>query len=518
MKKIYSILTILAAAAGFTNCTKGDLVENKEAGNGGAVVYATTDAATKTTLANDYKVLWSEGDKITFVKDGATNTTYTYTLSSGAGTTSGTFTCAQTPVDGTYTVWYNYDKDEGYWYLQNYVSAADISGAPMKATATVSDGIVSDISFKNEGGILRYTVKGNKTIKSIKVKSASSPYPDVTLDCGTSGVPLTEGGTVFNIVVKPGTYSDVTLTFSATDFTFATKKASSFVVKKNTVSLATFEAADLLFLPAGALKGVFTVGTGADKNEGTDDDVKVRFSQGNLTYDTDDTKWEFYKHQYDYLTGFETSPVSLFPWGYNANNEHIYLGAMSPVTAHPNDGDKLVYDKASSKSPGGGDDWGVAYCESNNITVGIWRMLSKEEWVYLINENGQYDNIRKGKYKLNVTVCGKKSCLVLAPDGWDISSNPLQDVYSTTSSPMTWEQAEAAGLVCLPAAGYYNSGQVSGDESDGYYWSSSADSSDSSYYMYFYSAAVKPDRGDLESMEYSARSRNYSVRLVTEVK
>lgn len=509
MKKINLFLTILAAAAGFTNCSKAELVENKETEKGGSVVYATTDAATKTTLANDYKVLWSTDDQIKFVKDGASTTTYTYTLSSGAGTTSGTFTCAQTPEDGTYTVWYPAAFNEQYWYIQKYVSATDISGAPMKATATVNDGIVSDISFKNEGGILRYTVKGNKTIKSIKVKSASSSYPDVTLNC-EGGVPLTEEGTVFNIVVKPGTYSDVTLTFSATDFTLATKKASSFVVKKNTVSLVTFEAADLLFLPAGALKGVFSVS----------ETKKVRFSQGNLTYNqtAEEPKWKFYDHQYDYLTDYDTSPVSLFPWGYNANNEHISLGAMSPVTDHTTEGDKLlVYDKASSKSPGGGDDWGVAYCESNNITVGIWRMLSKEEWVYLINVGGDKNVIRQGKYKNGVTVCGKKGCLVLAPDGWDISSNPLQSEYSTTSSPMTWEQAEAAGLVCLPAAGYYEGTQVSGDGSNGYYWSSSADSS-GSYYLYINSADLNPGRGDLQSTDWSARSQNYSVRLVTEVK
>ncbi|MCQ2172007.1 MAG: hypothetical protein MJZ17_04540 [Bacteroidales bacterium] len=508
MKKINLFLTILAAAAGFTNCSKAELVENKETEKGGSVVYATTDAATKTTLANDYKVLWSEGDKITFVKDGATNTTYTYTLSSGAGTTSGTFTCAQTPENGTYTVWYNYDKNEGYWYLQNYVSAADISKAPMKATVTVSDGIVSDISFKNEGGILRYTVKGNKTIGSIKVQSASREL-DVTLSCG-DGVALTEGGTVFNIVVKPGTYSDVTLTFSATDFTLATKKASSFVVKKNTVSLATFEAADLLFLPAGALKGVFTVGKGADGEEGTADDVKVRFSQGNLKYNQtgDEPKWKFYDHQYDYLKGFEYSPVSLFPWGYDANSEHISLDSSDYVEDHTNEGDKLVYDKASSE---GGDDWGVAYCESNNITVGIWRMLSKEEWVYLINTRTMTNG--KARYSIamrDFTIGGTNYYGVfLYPDNYN---------GEVVSGSMTWDAINAAGIVFLPAAGYYNSGQVSADENEGFYWSSSACSYGSSYLMYFSSVDVTPDRGDLQSTEWSARHQKYSVRLVTEVK
>ena len=505
MKKINLFLTILAAAAGFTNCSKAELVENKETEKGGSVVYATTDAATKTTLANDYKVLWSTGDKITFIKDGATNTTYTYTLSSGAGTTSGTFTCTQTPEDGTYTVWYNYDKNEVYWHSQNYVSATDISGAPMKATATVSDGIVSDISFKNEGGILRYTVKGNKTIKSIKVKSASSPYPDVTLDCGTSGVALTEGGTVFNIVVKPGTYSDVTLTFSATDFTLATKKASSFVVKKNTVSLATFEAADLLFLPAGALKGLFTVGIGADGKAGTADDVKVRFSQGNLKYD--DTKWKFYDHQYDYLKGYEYSPVSLFPWGYDATKT-ISLGSNNCVKTHNKKGDKLVYDKASS---GGGDDWGVAYCESNDITVGIWRTLSKEEWEYLIKTR----TMTNGKARYSIPEYGftigstAYNGLFLYPDNYN------GDVVSNS---MTWDDINAAGIVFLPAAGCYDIGYVTRDETEGFYWSSSAYSEYSSYLMYFQNTGnVTPDKGD-DEYDDCKREKNYSVRLVTEVK
>lgn len=239
MKKINSILMILAAAAGFTNCSKADLVENKETGNGGAVVYATTDIVTKTTLANDYKVLWSSGDQINFVKNDAPANTYIFTLSSGEETTSGTFICSETPVDGTYTVYYPATYNDTYWPAQNYVSAADISGAPMKATATVSDGIVSDISFKNEGGILRYTVKGTKTIKSINVKSAS-PALDVTLDCGEGVAPAT-GGTVFNIALPAGEYSNATLKFIATDNTVATKTASSFIVTKNKISLATFD-------------------------------------------------------------------------------------------------------------------------------------------------------------------------------------------------------------------------------------------------------------------------------------
>ena len=246
---------ILAAAAGFTNCSKADLVENKETGNGEAVVYATTDAATKTTLADDYKVLWSTGDQIKFVKSGTPATTYIFTLSSGEGTTSGTFTCdgSQTPVDGTYTVYYPDTYNGTNWPDQTYVNATDISGAPMTATATVSGGSVSDISFKNEGGILRYTVKGDKTIKSINVTS-SSPALNVTLYCG-EGVALATGGTVFNIALPAGEYSNATLRFTATDNTVATKTAGTFTVTKNKVSLATFDG---LTFQASATLGTAT--------------------------------------------------------------------------------------------------------------------------------------------------------------------------------------------------------------------------------------------------------------------
>lgn len=236
MKKINSILMILAVAAGFTNCTKVNIVENNK---DGAVVYATTGEVTKTTLSDDYKVLWSQGDQVKFVKDGDATTKYTFDLESGSGTASGTFTCTETPKEGTYTVYYPASYDGTNWPAQTYVNATDISGAPMTATATVgSDGSISDITFANEGGILRYTVKGTKSIKSINVKSGSAL--DVTLGCG-DGVELTAEGTVFNIALPAGTYTDATLTFTATDNTVATMTASEFIVKKNVVSLATFE-------------------------------------------------------------------------------------------------------------------------------------------------------------------------------------------------------------------------------------------------------------------------------------
>ena len=517
MKKINSILMILAAAAGFTNCSKAELVENKETEKGGTVVYASTDVATKTTLADDYKVLWSTGDQIKFVKDGATTTTYTFTLLSGEGTTNGTFTYAQTPEDGTYTVYYPATYDGTSWPAQTYVDATDISGAPMKATATVSGGSVSDISFKNEGGILRYTVKGSKTIKSINVKSGSTL--DVTLSCGTSGVALSTEGTVFNIALPAGEYSNATLTFTATDNTVATKTASTFTVKKNKVSLATFEATALSF----ALPGLFTVGKGADGIAGTGDDVQVRFSKGNLyaknegTTESPDWKWHFYDEQYQYnslstsssrTANANDTEIDLFTWGYdNTSKNNSY--SLNPVnttgiTGHDAEGNKQLNPSA------GGDDWGVAYCESNNITVGTWRTLSTAEWQYLFNTRSNASSL----YKCGVIVCGKANCVVLLPDNWDLTAHPLQTSYDTESSegsPMTWEQAEAAGAVCLRAAGYRDRPNVGYVGVIGIYWSSTAYGRDNAYYVNVDSEGVSPGN-------YVSRFYGCSVRLITESK
>ena len=242
MKKIYSIVAILALAAGFAGCSEDAVVEapqaNAEAKNLVEVVAYTGEAVTRTALSaagNDFDVLWSAGDKI-MIGDKE------FTLSNGEGTTAAKFT-GEVPADGEYTVYYPSTYRGVTWPDQKYAADNGISGAPMVATATVSGGKIAAMTFENVGGILRYTVKGDKTIKSITVKGNGI---DMTLDCG-DGVALTADGTVFNFALPAGTYTDATLTFLATDGMMATKAASEFTLKKSTVTKATFEANDLAF-------------------------------------------------------------------------------------------------------------------------------------------------------------------------------------------------------------------------------------------------------------------------------
>lgn len=240
-------------------------------------------------------------------------------------------------------------------------------------------------------------------------------------------------------------------------------------------------------LPAGALSGEFTVNA-----EGK----KVHFSQGNLVATIDNsgapTAWKFATNQYDYIgegganktIGATAGDVDFFGW----STASTTYGISTSTSSGDYSGDFV--------------DWGKAYCEKNNITPdNTWRTLSKDEWKYLFETRTNASSL----YECGVTVCGKKNCVIIAPDNWDISANPLQASYDATA----WATAEAAGLVCLPAAGYRNGSDVDLVGSKGFYWSSSAFGSAHAYIVYFNSSNVSPDY-------YDGRRSGDSVRLITE--
>ncbi len=280
-----------------------------------------------------------------------------------------------------------------------------------------------------------------------------------------------------------------------------------------------------IIIPEGALKGVFSVS--ATK--------KVLFSKGNLhcsrtSSSSNDWAWHFYNDQYGYNSNNKycdeygsrsasesDTEIDLFTWGYSASTSLNPVGE-SYVTSYDEEGGVLDYEKPSSA---GGDDWGVAYCESNEIAAGTWRTLTTEEWQYLFSYDGSgaggldYDNeTRRNKYKYCVTVCDKPNCVVLLPDVWDETVISITDFtntteYSETTAPK-WSAMEAAGAVCLPAAGLRAGSGVYFVGDNGFYWSSSA-AAGCAYEMYFDSSQVKNNSN-------TSCESGKSVRLVTDVK
>ncbi|MCQ2172437.1 MAG: fibrobacter succinogenes major paralogous domain-containing protein [Bacteroidales bacterium] len=239
----------------------------------------------------------------------------------------------------------------------------------------------------------------------------------------------------------------------------------------------------------GKLPGLFTVGKGADGKAGTADDVKVRFSKGNLWAKQSPDKDEMYfeENQYSSKSDWDPDHLSLLTWSSTAR-EAANIGYS---------GDNLFCDVNHKVSVDGSE--------------AIYYALSLDEWKYLINKDGD-ENIRKGKYKYGVTVCLKAKCLILVPD--ECLNGYSFDSAKTSYTVGEWATAEAAGLVCLPAAGYRSEMSFNDEGYYGYYWSSNNNEFiDRQAYL-----GVKFDGSSVDLGDPAERDYGYSIRLVTEVK
>ena len=212
MRKLFiSALLMLAVAMGFTACSSDDDFVSNPDQSGRIRAYATTEqaSATRTELngndTNGYQVFWSADDEITIGGK-------VFELIEGVGTSTGGFELKsgeeKPTVDDDVIAYYPSEYNGTNWpTTQNYVAGNIPQGVPMKATGIsvyYGEGpMVSPISFKNEGGILRLNLKGTAKVASIKISATNLTNP-ITLNCGITGVELnTTTATPFHIAV-PG--------------------------------------------------------------------------------------------------------------------------------------------------------------------------------------------------------------------------------------------------------------------------------------------------------------------------
>lgn len=183
---------------------------------------------------------------------------------------------------------------------------------------------------------------------------------------------------------------------------------------------------------------------------------QVSFACGNLQYKHDGSR-RFALHQYDALGSLN-----------NYYSQSSYDGWMDLVL----------------RSTGG---WGVdGAIEGGGDSVGLWRVLSSEEWNYILTGRNNADSL-----KACATVNGVLGLLLL-PDNWQLPDG-LNMVMAAGSSvnvytAAQWAILEAAGAVFLPAAGYvYDYGNVQSMGSLGYYATNTIYSSVSGsfYQVYF---------------------------------
>ena len=311
-----------------------------------------------------------------------------------------------------------------------------------------------------------------------------------------------EGVAVFQIAVpKLETASEARiLTIAQDSYKFEyknfSKKTLSAAISVNTVC-------QLVSSTAKALPGKFSV------RDGEGEPIKqIYFSPGNLYAKKENGSWgwRFYEKQYQdnsYPTteGSRTAQssdieIDHFTWGYSESSSLNPVSKSYP-SSHLGQYEKLFYDRSYSV---GGDDWGVAYCESNGIPVGGWRTLSINEWQYLLNARKMTNG--GARYSLNIEYGGKKG-VVLYPDDYIGDELSAGTQYTDADFP--------DGCVFLPAAGRRDGAKVDYVGAEGYYWSSSSVYNEMAFAISFFS-------GRLDVGEEIYRSFGYSVRLATDNK
>lgn len=213
--------------------------------------------------------------------------------------------------------------------------------------------------------------------------------------------------------------------------------------------------ASVAWATEGALNGKFTV---------NEQGKQVQFAPGNLQYVPSMGVWQFATSQTEVI-----------------GKDAAY------VTANPG------YEGAIDLFP-----WGEDY--GSYIGTG-WRLLTDDEWQYLLRE----EEIGSGPMNTGQATIGTQHGLMLVPDDWQefatLTFSPSPKNWTTNSyTAANWEQLETSGAVFLPCVGEMGS-----------YWSATPKGESNAYGMYFSASAI-------EAGYSSARSNNYAVRLVKDVK
>jgi hypothetical protein len=245
---------------------------------------------------------------------------------------------------------------------------------------------------------------------------------------------------------------------------------------------------------------------------------KVYFSKGNLQYQPSTCLWRFAEHQYDYIGNansnigqYYSGWIDLFGWGTSdfAHGATCY----QPYSTSQSYNDYFVYGTNSSNlyDQTGLADWGVNAISNGSNQTRVWRTLTKDEWVYLL----QTRSTSSGKRYAKAQVAGKNG-IILLPDNWSTSTYTLQNTNSDNASfnsnvisSSNWNTLQSAGAVFLPAAGSRTGTSVSGVDASGYYWSSS-------FYNDFYASLLSFNNTSLSPYQNDYRYYGQSVRVVYE--
>ena len=284
MKK--SFITLASVAAIAVGCQVESIGEAGTSDGASSFEVATEvfTPSTKTLMTAERTVVWSAGDRLAIFQGSTVADEYVVT-SESVGKTNGNVTIVEdnSTVNGDFTTGTELSCNVAYY---PYSSGLTLSGASLDGTSTCEiDGVVlpatqtyaagsfgngafpmvsvtetiadHTLKFKNVLGAMKLSLKGTQTVKSIKIEGnnseklsgaatvtayidgtapaltmASDAATSVTLDCGATGVQLTESAaTDFIIALPPVLFSKgfkVTVTCTDdTEIPFSTSTANT---------------------------------------------------------------------------------------------------------------------------------------------------------------------------------------------------------------------------------------------------------------------------------------------------
>lgn len=563
MRKFSLSIMILAVAGLMTMVSCRKPVNEIKTPEGGRMVtlHATTETGSKTSLTGR-TVLWSEGDKVSVNGD-------VFTLIDGEGTQNGTFN-GKITTSAPYGIGYPAESttfEAGPRMFINmpasYSYDPDNIVIPMATVITDEIEDEFDLNFQNMVNVLKLTLTGDNTeaseLTSIVLTSEDdASFLNGKMEIGMYGAEyITEGTNTTTVnfddhleleteaqdvyIVLPKIHEGVNLKirFNA---------ANGGYIEKTIVTNNYFCNYNNL-LPTAELEVVadpplylFTVSAGNDGTHGTDDDVKVVFSPGNLYYDAsdNDNHWKFEESSIDYRT-LPGSYCCIGETYYGATPEGDF-GALywstDPDDAHTTswdhfeceEGDHLFTNSQVSGDAHAGEP-NPDFHVNGETGTNEWRTLTAAEWAYLLGLTtpGRDPSLTCGwvdsYYSVGIRVPAPDNDegyyyvkgAFLFPDGY---SGPSLDEYlEEYVYDLTLEQwhndFEPYGVVFLPnVCDRFGPGIGAGDVN--YYWTSTTYSGYTDDYRYaYYANATMNYYGYFESFNWTQKNRDgLAIRLV----
>ena len=385
-----------------------------------------------------------------------------------------------------------------------------MEGETCTLTATANNGYAftnwtEDGSTVSADASYTFVVSGNRTL----VAHFTRQY-NITVTANPSNGGTVTGGGVYNEGEFCRVTAEVNEGYNFNNWTENGSVVSSeenyiFTVEGNRNLVANFSEQPTV--PTGGIDGLFSVSPSR----------QVYFAQGNLQYQASSNTWRFAENQWDFVggtyQGVQYGTVSgstnnsigasysgwidLFGFGtsgWNSGATVYQPYAVSQNNAHYYPGGSYTNDLTGAYVQA---DWAYHNPISNGGNqVGLWRCLTNEEYVYLIEGRANAAQ----KYSLGRV--NNINGLIILPDEWTLPSglsftphaaNHNYNVYTVSQ----WEQMEAAGAVFLPVTGsrqgnsYFAIGkQGSITIGLGDYWSSIANDNETGHSLSFFNNSV----------------------------